>query len=73
MTKIIRHPENWSPDALLRETLKESGDIESVVILTKYKDGSYGRTWSKQGLKELVFKCKLLEQSIWKLLDNGEQ
>ena len=70
---IIRHPKDWTPNGLLKELLREDGDIESLVVVAKYQDGSYGRVWSKQGMKELVFKKELLDQSVRQMMDNGQQ
>ena len=73
MTDIIRHPSDWTPEGLLKESLREVDDVESIIILVKYKDGEYGRVWSKQGIKELSFKKELLEQAVRRILDDGER
>jgi hypothetical protein len=69
---IIRHPADWTPEGLLKESLRESDQIESVVVLVKYKDGTYGRVWSKQSVEDLMFKRELLSLSISRMLEDGQ-
>lgn len=70
---IVRLPgTKLTPKVLLAQTLEDADIIESVVIITKWKDGEISVAWSRQEQEEVALAIQYLEMKLRKVLDDHE-
>lgn len=53
-----------APETLLARRLESRDEIESVIIVTKWKSGTVIANWSAQPIADVVFGAKVLEQRV---------
>jgi heme-degrading monooxygenase HmoA len=67
---IVRLPgTKLTPKILLAQTLEDADHIESVVVITKWKDDDTTVAWSRQEQQDVAFAVQILEMKLRQVID----
>ena len=53
-----------SPEVLLAQSLERAGEFESILIVSKGKDGTFRCGWSRMTTSDLCFAARVLDRDI---------
>ena len=60
-----------SPREILEDMLKKADDIESIIILMEFKDGTASMSWSNMLKRDLWWNISNAERRLYKILGEG--
>ncbi len=67
MSDIVNFPgARLSPEVLLHQILESIDEVESIVLIRNYKDGTSGIVYSQQSVRLLAFDALLLQNAVMK-------
>lgn len=61
--------EAYTPEVCLRDIMEDVHDLESVVIVARYKDGTAQTLMSHGNVTSLCFAAKVLDRRVHNLLE----
>ncbi len=62
-----------TPKLLLAKALENADDLESVILVRGYKDGTTETTWSRQELRDVAFSLEFLRQDLMHAMKSASQ
>lgn len=64
-------PKAYTPTLCLRDVLDDVDDVQSVVCLVRFKDGSAQTYASFMHMQEMAYLAKILDRRIYNLLEES--
>lgn len=63
--------EAYTPEVCLRDIMEDVSDLESVVVIARYKDGTAQILTSHGNITGMCFAAKVLDRRIYNLLEEA--